>query len=515
MRSLRTRPSVLVLATVMFMATVVPNARGQCQANEFAKLPPCGQEAGDEFGLCVSASGDWAVVGAWGDDEKGQDAGAAYVFRSDGLNWVFKQKLLADDGEAGDHFAVSVSVRGNVILVGADRDDDNGPDSGAAYVFRYDDDRDTWYQEQKLLAEDGDNFGASVCVDADTAVIGARFTHNQDNVDTGAAYVFRCDDNDTPDDPMDDSWFRGDKLLADDGEAADLFGESVSLDGDVALVGAPRDDDNGEDSGSAYVFRRDDNGTPDDPNDDSWFQEDKLLPADGAAGDYFGESVAISGDRALIGAFFADSAYVFRLDGGDNWLEEQKLTASDSAGGEYFGISVSLDGDIVAIGAQLEDDSDGESGSAYVFWRDDTSWVEAAKLTASDGTDGDYFGRSVSVSAGLALVGAPGDDYSSGSAYVFHGLSDCQPNGTLDICDIENGDSQDDNGNGIPDECECSGDIDGDGATDQRDLGILLALWGCCEGDPCYDRDADLDGDGCIGQGDLGILLADWGCAVE
>jgi hypothetical protein len=123
----------------------------------------------------------------------------------------------------------------------------------------------------------------------------------------------------------------------------------------------------------------------------------------------------------------------------------------------------------------------------------------------------------VAISGDTALIGAQHDNDNgsrSGSAYAFHGLSDCNENGALDICDIADGTSQDENANGIPDECECSGDIDGDGDTDHADLGELLAAWCTHEGDPNWNPNADLDGDGHIGHGDLGILLADWGCGT-
>jgi len=146
-----------------------------------------------------------------------------------------------------------------------------------------------------------------------------------------------------------------------------------------------------------------------------------------------------------------------------------------------------------------------------------TTWIEEAKLTTSDADTIDFFGRNVSISGDMALFGVLANDDAgaqSGSAYVFRGLSDCQPNGVLDICDIADGTSQDDNGNGIPDECECPGDIDGDGDTDHSDLGELLSAWCSLEGDPNWNANADLDGDGHVGHGDLGILLADWGCGT-
>jgi len=159
-----------------------------------------------------------------------------------------------------------------------------------------------------------------------------------------------------------------------------------------------------------------------------WPQQDKVAASDGAADDYFGHSVSIDGDYALIGAerdddsgYWRGSAYVFKRSG-TTWTEEAKLTASDGADGDQFGVSVSIDGDYALIGAYCDDDNGEESGSAYVFKRSGTTWTEEAKLTASDGADGDCFGHSVSIDGDYALIGAMFDDDNgedSGSAYVF------------------------------------------------------------------------------------------------
>ncbi len=267
--------------------------------------------------------------------------------------------------------------------------------------------------EFKILASDGaagDLFGESVSISGDVAIVGARLD-DDNGVNSGSAYVFRL---------VGGSWIEEAKLTASDGAASDLFGFSVSISGDVAIVGAFFDDDNGTDSGSAYVFRHSGEGV--------WTQEAKLTASDGAAADRFGISVSISGDVAIVGARLDDdngsssgSAYVFRLVGG-SWIEEAKLTASDGAAFDRFGISVSISGDVAIVGARLDDDNGSSSGSAYVFRLVGGSWIEEAKLTASDGAAFDRFGISVSISGDVAIVGAFFDDdngSSSGSAYIY------------------------------------------------------------------------------------------------
>jgi FG-GAP repeat len=208
------------------------------------------------------------------------------------------------------------------------------------------------------------------------------------------------------------------KLTAIDAAAGDRFGDSVAISGDTIVVGAAFDDDSGDASGSAYVFVR--SGL-------TWTQEAKLTADDGAVGDRFGDSVAISGDTIVVGAEFDDgvgdasgSAYVF-VRSGTNWSEQEKLTASDAAAGDRFGKSIAFSGDTIVVGAAFDDDSGASSGSAYVFVRSGTNWSEQEKLTASDAAAGDGFGHSVAISGDTIVVGATFEGVASnlGSAYVF------------------------------------------------------------------------------------------------
>ncbi len=476
-----------------------------CLTSELAELLPVDGAAGDLFGASVGVSGPTAVVGSPWDDDHGERSGSAYVFGYDGSEWLQETKLAAPDGATWDFFGFSVAISGDTAVIGARADDDNGQDSGSAYVFRSD--GWTWVQEAKLLASDGasgDRFGGSVSVSGHLILVGAD--EDDDNGhDSGSAYIFSYDGL---------SWVESAKLLASDGAAGDHFGFSVAVSGDTILIGAYRDDDNGFDSGSAYVFHYD--GA-------QWVEQAKLLASDGASQDKFGEAVAVSGDTAVIGAPGDDdngpdsgAVYVCRHDGVD-WSEEAKLVASDGAAYDEFGYSVAVHGDTVVVGTERDDDGGADSGSAYVFRYKGSHWLEQAKLRGSDGAAADWFGYSVTIDGDTALIGAPQHDHQgdtdSGSAYVFHGLSDCQPNGTIDICDINNGTSDDANGNGLPDECECWGDLDGDWDIDLSDLARLLAHYGGTEG-ATYE-DGDLDGDGDVDLADLAALLAVYGTVCD
>jgi hypothetical protein len=257
---------------------------------------------GDYFGGSVSLDGNTAVIGARNDDDTGVSSGSAYVFTSIGTTWTQQAKLVASDGATEDQFGWSVSISGNTALIGARNDDDKGSNSGSVYVFTRT--GSTWTEQAKLVASDGaadDQFGGSVSIDSDTALIGAAWDDDQ-GISSGSTYVFTRAGT---------TWTQQTKLLPSDGAKEDRFGWSVSINGDIALIGAAWDDDKGTDSGSAYAFSR--SGT-------TWTQQAKLLASDGTAEDYFGWSVSLSGDTALIGAPLAEnngagSTYVFTRSG--------------------------------------------------------------------------------------------------------------------------------------------------------------------------------------------------------
>jgi len=230
--------------------------------------------------------------------------------------WTQVAKLTADDGAVEDYFGSSVSIDGNTVVVGANGDDDNESSSGSAYVFTRTTAGDLasgWTQVAKLTAGDGavnDYFGVSASIDGDTVVIGAH--GDDDDVkgdDSGSAYVFA---RDTADD-LTSNWTQVAKLTADDGAASDYFGWSVSIDGDTMVVGANGDNEKGSDSGSAYMFTRTTAGDL----ASGWTQVAKLTAGDGDAGDMFGYSVSIDGNAVVIGASSqitsSASAYVFSI----------------------------------------------------------------------------------------------------------------------------------------------------------------------------------------------------------
>jgi hypothetical protein len=387
-------------ASILFLALACGPAWSQsCVRTEADKLLASDGVVDDGFGYSVSMSGNRVVVGAEGADDSGPDAGSAYVYEVNGTAWLEKQKLLASDGASGDHFGQAVSVHENVVVVGAYEDGDNGVSSGSAYVFRFE--GTAWAEQQKLTASDGfiqDLYGESVSVSGDVIVVGAK-NASDIGLDEGAAYVYRFDGT---------AWAEEQKLQASDGLSFDIFGGSVSVSGDVIVVGA-RGDDGPMDKGAAYVFRY--NGT-------TWVEEQKLRASDAVAFDYFGYAVSVDEDVALIGAVgkaylyrwdgtrwreeqklqaiggsisggfgfsvavqgpvavvgdpFEDangtdsgSAYLYRFDG-SNWVGERKFLASDGTTDDHLGY-VSVSGDRAVAGAPSDDDNGQDSGAFYVF----------------------------------------------------------------------------------------------------------------------------------------------------
>jgi len=392
---------------------------------EFEKLTPSPGASQDYFGNSVGVSGHLAVVGAYGDDQAYGLAGAAYIFdESEGgpSNWGQVEKLFASDAASGDQFGFSVAMSGDMVVVGANHDDDHGSSSGSAYVFARDEGgADNWGQVKKLTAGDGamdDQFGYSVAISGDTVVVGAPWD-DDGSADAGSAYVFQRDKDGA------DNWGQVEKLTASDGAASDHLGLSVAISGDFVVAGAPWNSNSKIDSGAAYVFARHEGGT------DSWGQVKKLFVTDGTIGDYLGYSVAISGSTVVAGAYHyttdTGAAYVFeRHQGGlDNWGRVTRLVGSDTIANDQFGWSVAIAGDRVVAGAHHDNDDGTHSGSAYLFQRNhggSNRWGQTQKLTASDAAADDWFGWAAAVAGSTVVLGALGDDDAgsfSGSAYVF------------------------------------------------------------------------------------------------
>lgn len=264
--------------------------------------------------------------------------------------------------------------------------------------------------KNEIVANDGasfESFGYAIALHGDMAVIGAPAATIGGNQAQGAVYVFQ---------QIAGTWTQMQKLIANDGAAFDDFGNSVAFDGSTIIVGAPDAAINGNAAqGAAYIFTE---------SAGSWTQTQKLVATDGAFGNEFGESVAIEGQTALIGAIQLlhgpGAAYVFN-DSDGSWTQAQKLIAAE--GSDTFGDAVALDGDEALIGAQQT--SVGgllDAGAAFVFANENGTWTETALLTAREKSIFGSFGGSVALQGSIALIGAAGtlvNGVQTGAAYIF------------------------------------------------------------------------------------------------
>lgn len=401
------------LSTFLIAATTGAHAQAQCVAQTAELLAPDGS-AEDFFGGAVVLDGGVLMVGAHGDDEQGVAVGSAYLI--DVASGTQLQKLVRGDAGDYNYFGFAVDLAGGTAVVGALGDDDLGNFAGAAYVY----DAATGSELHKLHASDGeaaDRFGYSVAVDGGRVLVGAAYDDTLHG-DVGSAYLF---DRATGQELM--------KLEPSDKNAYERFGSAVALHGDLAVIGAPGDNANGYNAGAVYLF-----------DVSTGAQLAKLIASDGETKAGFGDAVDLDGTTVVVGApgFVASAmdigkAYLFDAASG---LQTAILQPDDGEVFDAFGYSVAVDGERVLVGAITDDDMGDASGSAYLF--DVASGVQTAKLVAPNGTGGDYFGFAA-IEGDVAAVGASGSDtlaMGAGSVYVYDlgvsGANYCQatPNST-------------------------------------------------------------------------------------
>jgi len=340
----------------------------------------------DFFGISVAISGSTAVVGA---DDKNSTAGenngsgAAYVFTQSGTTWSQQAELTAPDAAANDYFGYSVAISGSTVVVGAYG---NKVNTGAAYVFTQS--GTTWPLQAELTDPDatiGDYFGRSVAISGSTVLVYGG----------GGVYVYVLSGT---------TWSEQAELTGPGDSEDDTLGWTIAISGSTVLA---------DGSAGVDVFTR--SGT-------TWSEQAELTDPGDSEDDGFGSSVAISGSTAVVGAegggSFTGAAYVF-TQSGTTWSQQAELTASDGAAQDYFGESVAISGSTVVVGAS---GNEATTGTAYVYVQSGTTWPQQAELTASDGGDGDNFGLSVAISGSTVMVGAPyHGSMASGAVYVFGG----------------------------------------------------------------------------------------------
>jgi hypothetical protein len=411
------------LPCLLLACLLAGSARAQCEVQVLAPSDPADS---DGFGYGADLADDLLAIGAIGGDDAcptnpNCQSGTVYVYRRSGGVWSETARLTASDAVSLDEFGHDIALSGDRMIVGAHR---KGP--GAAYVYTYD--GVSWGDEQKLIGsgtQSNYHFGHSVGLDGDFALVGTmRDPHA--GFETGSAYLFRN---------VGGNWVEEANLTGSTSGMGDRFGRSCDISGDYAAVGAHLNDGIGTDSGAAYIFERDDNGTPGNLADDTWPEAAALIPSDTHPGQLFGRSVDVDGNLMIVGAsqdisngVKGGAAYLF-FRTGSGWTEVQKLIPDDAVDSGFFGISVSLDGIYAIVGASGDDEAAFNAGAAYVFTRTPQGYIQTGKLLGSTLSANANSGNETGVhvqgttalytarfnSAGLPL---------SGAAYMYQ-LDDC------------------------------------------------------------------------------------------
>jgi len=365
-------------------------------------------EASDEidialFGAAVAMDGSIAVVGAYQHPSGGSVRGQAYIFRKVGSNWVEEAILQASDEVNSAWFGTAVAISGTTVLIGAFQHPSGGTSRGQAYIFRYN--GSSWVQSQILQASDEFNeawFGLSLSIQGNLAVIGAPgYSIGANNY--GQAYVFRFNGS---------NWIQEKILKAADEARSSQFGFSVATDGNKIAVG-----DNNYDTplpGRGRLFMYSHTGS-------DWIEEQTLNGSDNPG--EFAEFISLDGSRLLIGNpnhSGGGRVYAFEYAAG-SWSESQIFGSPD--GGVLFGISLSHQGNAAVIGCTGHDSGGGSRGQAYIFRDDGNAWNHEQTLEASDEQDSAQFGYAVSLRTNSAIIGAP-SHFSGGiirgQAYIFN-----------------------------------------------------------------------------------------------
>jgi hypothetical protein len=354
-----------------------------------AELTASDGHSGDGFGQALVLSGTTLMIGAPGRDSS---AGAAYVFTGSGTTWSQDAELTAPDAAAGDGFASAIALAGSTVVFGAPQ----AGSGGAAYIFAGA--RTAWSEQAELSqgvsGSAGDGFGFAVALTGSTAFIGAPGRTGA----TGAVYLFSFQGG---------SWTQQATLAASDAKTGYKFGLSLSVSNTTALIGSPN---YGPRSGAVYAFTQ---------SGGSWQQSAELKTKRKLRGILFGESVSLSGTTAVVGAYrsakYLGSGYVFAQGTtASTWTQSAELLASDGlAGGDYFGVSEALSGTTLVVGAP---DHNAEQGAVYIYTSNGSTWSLAAELSDPGAKHGDVFGSAVAISGGTVVVGAPG---TTGAAYVY------------------------------------------------------------------------------------------------
>ena len=403
--------STIIKNSVLMLFLLASNILFGQGWSEMVKLNSSGYDPDARFGTSVAISGEYAIIGAPKSDKNNTNAGAAFIYFLKDGEWNLVQTIQGSDTKSFDLFGQAVAIDKNYIVVGAYAHDYKNTNSGAAYIFK--NQNGIWTELKKLTASDpgeNDNFAYSVAISGDNILIGAN-GKDANGIDIGTAYIYKNSG---------DTWLETAKLYASDKTEKDLFGYSVSIAGDYALIGAYKNDDKGADCGSAYFFKN---------TADIWTEVLKVVPADLVQDDRFGFSVSISPSNAIIGSPGRDlinaqdigKAYFYKNISGV-WTQVSETGQEKPAAYNNFGGAVSISEKSAVVSSYYDDERGDDSGAAFFYSYESDSWIFKNKITASDASVDDKFGWAVSLIDDYGIIGAYGNDDTgedAGASYIY------------------------------------------------------------------------------------------------
>jgi len=443
----------------MLVVTVLSVCLSQCQGD--VEQPPT--TPGGLSGTSVAIEGDLAVIGCPIGTGNGWASGMAIVYRLIDNVWQREAELIATDGAVGDMMGVSVDVSDGRIIAGAWFNNHAGTNSGAAYIFEQQ--NDLWVQTTKLIAKDAytqDSFGRRVAIEGDVCVVTAPLD-DDNGASSGSAYVYQ----------FDGTWFQLQKLTAKGGTGGDQFGLGLAMDGERLIIGAPFVDDG---RGRAYLYDR---------ANVMFFESEVFTDSNGEPGDNFSFSMDVDGDNVAIGSYLDDdvspdagSVFMFAL-GIDGWdLSQHIVPTDDFSTDEQFGVSIAMNGSVMLVGSRYALVDGMQAGEVTVFDSVSSYWNKRSTMTSPEPTTEAEFGWSVAVDGDHGVAGAPWRE----------------PDGEVQFFE------------GFISSCNCIGDLNQDGMIGVTDLLQIINVWGSCQG--CEE---DLDENGIVDVSDLLQLISAWG----
>lgn len=378
------------------------------------KIFPNDPNTGVFFGRFLSANENDALISSYLDFENGQNSGSVYVYRKSD-NYEQLSKIYPSDGGTDEYFGYSLASFGDWAIIGSHHDNDKGASSGSVYLLKKH--NDSWNLDSKIVPIDlseADEFGNTVDIDS-RFLASCAYLDDDKGTNSGSVYIYEKSGND---------WLFNQKIFASDPEPYSEFGFSLEVEDDLLLVGSPLKDEEVQNEGAVYLFVKEEN---------EWKFHQKLTSGKSDSNDQFGYSIKMHGNQVFIASKNNPSIgqnsgeiYIYTMSLDYHLVLTQILHANDEKEGDQFGNSIEVSDKLLFVGANFKDDNGVNSGSVYVFYKNENHWEFLTKLIPSDNEEFDAFGSSISASDENLLIGAYGcsDNGLLSGAVYYYDISD-------------------------------------------------------------------------------------------